>query len=92
MNEIFNKLISERRIIVYMDDILIFATTREELERTTKEVLQILEDNDLYLKPEKCQFIQTKIDYLGMIVKEGEISMDPCQTQGNPRLASPPRP
>ncbi len=32
MNEIFNKLISERRIIVYMDDILIFATTREELE------------------------------------------------------------
>ncbi len=64
MNEIFDKLISERRIIVYMDDILIFATTREELERTTKEVLQILEDNDLYLKPEKCQFIQTKIDYL----------------------------
>ena len=82
MNDIFEKLISQKKIIVYMDDILIFAKTREELEEITKEVLQTLEDNDLYLKPEKCQFEQTKIDYLGMIVKEGEISMDPAKLKG----------
>ncbi len=82
MNEIFDKLISERRIIVYMDDILIFATTRKNSNERRKRSFKYWKDNDLYLKPEKCQFVQTKIDYLGMIVKEGEISMDPCQTQG----------
>ena len=82
MNDIFEKLILQKKIIVYMDNILIFAKTCEELEEITKEVLQTLEDNDLYLKPKKCQFEQTKIDYLGMIVKEGEIVMDPAKLKG----------
>jgi len=82
MDAIFEKLIAEKKIIVYMDDILIFAKDLETLQRITEEVLQILEDNDLYLKPEKCLFKQTKIDYLGMIVKEGEISMDPTKLKG----------
>ena len=51
MNDIFEKLILQKKIIVYMDNILIFAKTCEELEEITKEVLQTLEDNDLYLKP-----------------------------------------
>jgi hypothetical protein len=42
-----------------------------------KQVLQILQDNDLFLKPEKCTFKQTKVKYLGMIIGNGEIKMDP---------------
>ena len=65
-----------------MDDILIFAATKEELKKATREVLKKLQDNDLYLKPEKCPFCQLKVDYLGMFVEQGKISMDPAKLRG----------
>jgi hypothetical protein len=58
-----------------MDDILIFADTKEELERITKLVLEKLRKHDLFLKANKCKFCQTRIEYLGMIIEEGKISM-----------------
>ena len=40
----------------YIDDILIVAKTKEELKEQTLRVLKKLRENDLYLKPEKCEF------------------------------------
>ena len=54
----------EGLIIIYMDDILIFAKDKRQLDEITRKVLQRLQENDLYLKPEKCSFEKTKIDYL----------------------------
>ena len=65
-----------------MDDILIFSKTKEDLERITKIVLKKLRDNDLYLKPAKCEFKKTRIEYLGMILEEGKVSMDPTKLKG----------
>ena len=39
-------------------------------------------DNDLYLKPRKCKFTQTKVEWLGMIIKENRISMDAGKLKG----------
>src|SRR6266446_5937189 len=44
--------------------------------------LHKLEQNDLYLKPEKCDFEQKQIDYLGVIVGNGQIQMDPKKLKG----------
>jgi hypothetical protein len=74
--------IHNKWIIVYMDDILIFSKTKEGLEQITKGVLQKLRENDLYLKPHKCEFAKTKIEYLGMILEEGKVSMDPTKLIG----------
>jgi len=41
-----------------------------------------LEEHDLYLKPEKCAFEQKEIDYLGVIVGQGTLKMDPKKIQG----------
>jgi len=82
MNNIFAKQIDGNIVIIYMDDILIFAKTKEELERYTREVLQVLKENDLYLKPEKCEFAKTEVDYLGMIIAEDQIKMDPKKLRG----------
>jgi Reverse transcriptase (RNA-dependent DNA polymerase) len=76
MDNIFMTMIDNRLVIVYMDDILIFADTKEELERITKLVLEKLREHDLFLKAKKCKFCQTRIEYLGMIIEEGRISMD----------------
>ena len=70
MDHIFTDMIERNMVIIYMDDILIFANTQEELEKITKEVLKRLQDNDLYFKPRKCEFNKTVIKYLGLIVKK----------------------
>ena len=81
MDNIFT-MIEGKLVIVYMDDILIFAGTKEELTQITRMVLEKLRENDLFPKAKKCEFYKTKIEYLGMIIEEGEISMDPVKLGG----------
>jgi len=45
-------------------------------------MLDELEANDLYLKPEKCAFKQEEIEYLGVIVGKGRLHMDPKKLKG----------
>ncbi len=45
-------------------------------------MLHKLKQNDLYLKPEKCDFKKKEIDYLGIIVGNGKIQMDPKKLNG----------
>ena len=47
-----------------------------------KKVLQRLRENDLYLKPKKCEFAKTKIEWLGMVIEEGKITMDLGKVKG----------
>jgi hypothetical protein len=47
----------------------------------TKEVLRILADNNLYLKPEKCEWEKTRVDYLGVVISEEGIEMDPVKVE-----------
>ena len=82
MDKTFATMIEGKLVIIYMDDILIFAKTKEELKRITKLVLEKLRESDLFLKAKKCEFEKTKIEYLGMIIEEGRISMDPIKLAG----------
>ena len=65
--------------MVYLDDILIFADNEAELEQLTYKVLQHLLNLDLFLRPEKCSFNKTAVEYLGIIISEGELCMDPVK-------------
>ena len=64
MNMIFQDLIITKKIMVYMDDILIFSKSMAKHILIINQVLQILRNNDLYLKPEKCEFYKDKLNYL----------------------------
>ena len=64
MNMIFRDLIIARKITVYMDDILIFSKSMAKHILIINQVLQILCNNDLYLKLEKCEFYKDKLNYL----------------------------
>ncbi len=91
MNTIFCKQVAQGWLSVYMDNLAIHTKRRpgetEEEHRHRHEkyvhiVLDILEKNDLYLKPEKCAFEQEEIDYLGVIVGQGMLKVDPKKIQG----------
>src|SRR6202789_2364732 len=65
-----------------MEDILIFAEDEPTLQRHTKQVLERLRKHDLFLKPKKCEFGKTKVEYLGMVIEEGKVSMDRGKLRG----------
>lgn len=82
MNELFKDLIDSGKVIIYMDDILVFTRTMEEHRAIVRQVLQRLQDNDLFLKPEKCVFEQDLVEYLGLIIFHDKIAMDPVKVAG----------
>jgi hypothetical protein len=45
------------------------------------KVLQILADNNLFLKPEKCHFHKRKVEYLGVIIGNEHVKMDPIKVK-----------
>ena len=59
-----------------------FSNNLDILEKLDKDVLQCLEENDLYLKPTKCKFKKTQVEYLGMVILERRISMDLVKIKG----------
>jgi len=82
MNELFKDLIDTGLVFIYMDDILIATKTMEQHRELVKQVLQHLQDNNLFLKPEKCNFEKEQMDYLRLILKPRHITMDPIKLQG----------
>lgn len=81
MNDIFKELIEKGKIIVYMDDILIFTETEEEHWEIVRQVLALLSKHKLSLKVAKCEFCKPEIPFLGMIIGHKEIRMDPKKTE-----------
>src|SRR5713101_3883494 len=77
INELFKDLIDTGLL-----DIIVSTKTMEQHRELVKQVLQHLQDNNLFLKPEKCDFKKEQMDYLGLILKPGHIAMDPIKLQG----------
>jgi hypothetical protein len=82
MNEIFQDLITEGVVSVYLDDILIFTNSLEDHYRITGLVLDHMHEHKLHLRPEKCEFEKTKIEYLGVIISHNKVEMDPVKIAG----------
>ena len=82
MDAIFKDLISEGVVVVYLDDILIFTKTLEENWRVVQQVMELLQQHNLSLKPEKCEFEKTSVEYLGVVVSHNLVKMDPVKVAG----------
>jgi len=82
MDDIFEDLITEGVVVVYLDDILIFTETVEEHRTVTRWVLELLEKHKLYLRPDKCEFEKTTVEYLGVIISHNSVAMDPVKVAG----------
>ena len=76
MNKIFTDM--DNVVVVYIDNLMIFTKTENQAEhdKIILEVLRHLEENDLFVKPKKCTFRATEVNFLSMIVGCDGIKMD----------------
>jgi Reverse transcriptase (RNA-dependent DNA polymerase) len=82
MDKIFIEKIEEDLIIVYMNDILAFFKTIDGFKKIEQIILKKAQEYDLYFKAKKCEFRKPKIEYLGLVVKEGKLAIDPAKLKG----------
>jgi len=76
MNRILRDLINKRKVVVFVDDVLVGTETEEGHNEIVEEILRRLEENDLYIKPEKCMWKVRKIGFLGVIIGPNGIEME----------------
>ena len=79
MNETFSQMIGERKVVIFMDDVIIHGSTRDELIARVGKFLQKCKDENLRLKITKSTFETQEIDFLGYRVKKGQYS--PCMVK-----------
>ena len=79
MNNSFHDMITEEWLVIYMDNLFIYSPDTTTHTERTKKVLQHMVELDLHLKLEKCTFTTSEVEYLGMIVKPGQLAMDPVK-------------
>lgn len=75
--------------MVYIDDLIIFGDTEEELLMNMDKVFARLSRHNARIKPEKCQFMLSEVHYLGFIVSGTGIRISPERTQAIAGLARP---
>jgi len=82
MNDVFRTIIVKGIVIVYLDNILIFTKTEEEHEQAVRRVLEILTEHKLFLHLEKYEFHRKQIEYLGLVILENKVAMNPVKVAG----------
>jgi Reverse transcriptase (RNA-dependent DNA polymerase) len=67
----------------YMDDFIITTPDDQKLyDQITDKYLEIMAKESLFLKPEKCQFTQWTMEFLGYVIDQGTIWVDPSKSHG----------
>jgi hypothetical protein len=81
---LMNKVVMEyldRFVMVFIDDILIYSKSGSDHEEHLRLVLQKLRENKLYAKYSKCEFWINEVPFLGHIISNGGISVDPAKVK-----------
>ena len=76
INEILRDIINEGKVVAFVDNILVEIEIEEGHNKIMEEVLKRLEENNLYVKPEKCMWKVQKIGFLGVVIGPNGIKME----------------
>ena len=82
----------DRSVIVFIDDILVYSKTQEEHEEHLREVLETLRRENLYAKFSKCDFWLHEVQFLGHLINQNGISVDPAKVEAVMRWEVPKSP
>ena len=80
MNRVFHDYL-DKFIIVFIDDIMVYSKTREDHETHLRLALERLQSEKLYAKFSKCEFWLDRVMFLGHIVSEEGVAVDPAKIE-----------
>lgn len=73
IHNIFKDLLEQQKILIYIDDLMIATKTVQENLSILKEVFNLLVQNKLTLRLDKCSFLYTEITHLGYVINGTQI-------------------
>ena len=76
MNNLLRDMIEKKEIAAFIDDVIIGTKTEEEHNEIMEEILRRMEENDLFVKPEKCVWKVKEVGFLGVIIGLDSIRME----------------
>jgi len=82
INEILRDMINEGKVAAFVDNVLVGTETEEGHNEIVEEVLRRLEENDLYVKPEKCAWKVRKIGFLDVVIEPNGIEIEKEKVDG----------
>ena len=82
MNDLLRNLVVEKKVVVFIDNMMIVTETEEGHDEIVEEVLRRLEENDLFVKPEKCVWKVREVGFLGVVIGEDRVRMEKEKVQG----------
>ena len=82
MNKILRDLINKGKVAAFVDDVLVGTETEKGHNEIVEEILRRLEENNLYIKLEKCVWKARKIGFLGVVIGPNGIEMEVEKVDG----------
>jgi len=80
MNRVFKPFL-DKFVVVFIDDIQVYARTKEEHAEHLRSVLKTLEEHELYAKFKKCDFWMEKVHFLKHVIRKEGVSVDPAKVE-----------
>ena len=82
MNELLRDLINTGKVAAFIDDVIGGTETEEGHDELVAEVIRRLEENDLYVKPERCKWKVREVGFLGVVIGLEGIKMEEEKMKG----------
>ena len=76
INELLRDLINTRKVAAFIDDVIVGMESEEEHNELVEKVIKRLEENNLYMKPEKCKWKMREVGFLGIVIGPKRIKME----------------
>ena len=76
MNELLRDLINTGKVAAFIDDVIVGIESEEEHNELVEKVIKRLEENNLYMKPEKCKWKMREVGFLGIVIGPKRIKME----------------
>ena len=82
MNELLRDLINTGKVAVFINNVIVGMETEEGHDKLVTEIIKRLEENDLYVKLEKCKWKAREVEFLGVVIGPEGIKMEKGKVKG----------
>ena len=82
INELLRNLINIEKVVTFIDDVIVETKDKEGHDEMVAKVIKRLEENNLYIKPEKYKWKVRKVGFLGIVIRSEGIKMEADKVKG----------